>query len=128
MSVIYGGKPVGEAVSVSLAVAVMEGVFVMLGVHEGVSDGVREGVREEVKVTEGVNVAGMNGVKLIVLVAVVVGVGVKVGVSVTVLVTIDGVGLMVGERGVVVSVKEAVSDGVKSDGLGARAMAIQPRQ
>jgi hypothetical protein len=93
-----------------------------------VNVGVREGVKEEVSVTDGVNVAGTNGVSVTVVVDVVVGVGVNVGVSVTVLVTIDGVGLTVGERDVGVSVKEAVTDGVKSDELGARAIAIQPRQ
>jgi hypothetical protein len=97
-------------------------------VNEGVSDGIKDGVREDVRVIEGVNVAGTNGVREIVLVGVVVGVRVKVGVFVTVPVTIEGVMLRVGEGGVIVSVSVAVSEGVRSDGSGARAMAIQPIQ
>jgi hypothetical protein len=100
----------------------------MLGVNDGVSDGVKDGVRDDVSVIEGVNVAGTNGVSEIVLVGVVVGVGVNVGVFVTVPVTMEGVTLRVGEGGVVVRVNVAVTDGVRSDGLGARAMAIQPIQ
>ena len=118
----------GEAVSVSLGVAVMEGVLVTLGVHEGVNVGVKEGVNEEVSVIEAVNVAGTNGVRLSVLVRVVVGVGVNVGVLVTVLVKTVAVGLRVGEGGVTVSVKEAVAEGVKSDGSGASPIARKPRQ
>lgn len=120
----------GEAVCEVVGVNVMEGVNVTLGVQDGVSDGVIEGVSEEVRVTEGVNVAGINGVDVNVLVgvSVVVGVKVKVGVFVTVLVKIDGVGLRVGERGVVVNVKVGVTEGVRSEGPGASAMASQPMQ
>ncbi|HKU51468.1 MAG TPA: hypothetical protein VJQ25_03295 [Nitrospira sp.] len=77
---------------------------------------------------EGVKVAGTNGVRVIVLVVVVVGVSVNVGVFVTVLVKIEGVTLRVGEAGVIVRVEVAVTEGVRSDGSGARAMAIQPMQ
>ena len=104
------------------------GVFVTLGVHDAVNDGINEGVREAVQVAEGVKVAGTKGVKLTVLVGVIVGVGVDVGVMVAVLVTTDGVGLSVGEGGVTVWVNVGVAEGVRSDGFGARAMAIQPIQ
>ena len=128
ISVIYGGKAVGEAGRVSVGVGVLEGVFVTLGVKEGVSEGVSEGVKEDVSVNEGVNVGGINGVRLIVLVGVAVGVSVEVGVMVTVFVTIVGVELTVGERGVIVSVNVDVAEGVNSDGLGARVIAIQTMQ
>jgi len=103
-------------------------VFVMLGVHEGVSDGNCDGVREGVSVKEGVNVAGTNGVKETVLVAVPVGVGVNVAVLVTVPVMTGGVGLRVGDEGVLVSVNVEVAEGVKSEAVGASAMATQPMQ
>ena len=120
----------GEAVCEVVGVNVIEGVIVTLGVQEGVTEGVMEGVSEEVRVTEGVNVAGTNGVKDTVLVGVkvVVGVKVKVGVFVTVLVKIDGVGLRVGEGGVVVKVKVGVAEGVRSAGPGASMIASQPIQ
>jgi hypothetical protein len=76
----------------------------------------------------------MNGVKEIVLVGVAVEVGVAVGVEVNVGVFVAvpvntrGVTLRVGEAGVFVSVKVAVALGVRSEALGARAMAIQPMQ
>ena len=99
-----------------------------LGVQEGVSEGVIEGVKEEVSVTEAVQVAGTNGVKVIVLVVVVVGVRVEVGVVEAVIVTTGGVKLTVGERGVVVDVNVSVMVGVRSEGFGASATAIQPMQ
>ncbi len=108
---------------VGVLVGVM-GVSVRLGVH----DGMGEGVRDAVSVNEGVNVGGWNRVGVMVLVGVMVGVRVEVGVLVAVPVTIGGVGVRVGETGVLVRVKVAVTDGVKSDGLGASAMAIQPMQ
>jgi hypothetical protein len=115
--VIVGvGVRVGEGVM---------GVLVMLGVTEGVSEGVREGVRDDVSVIDAVSVAGWNNVGVRVLVGVSVAVWVKVGVLVTVPVKIDGVELSVG---VGVMVKLGVTEGVKSEGLGARAMAIQPMQ
>ena len=98
------------------------GVFVTLGVDEGVTDG----VSEDVRVTEGVNVAGTKGVRLSVLVGVMVGVG--VGVFVTVLVRTVAVGLRVSVGGVTVCVNVGVTEGVRSDGSGASAMAIQPMQ
>jgi hypothetical protein len=79
-------------------------------------------------VNEGVKVAGTKGVRLIVLVGVCVGVGVELGVVVDVLVTSEAVGLRVGEGGVTVCVNVDVAEGVRSVGLGARAMAIQPMQ
>jgi hypothetical protein len=103
-------------------------VRVRLGVHEGVNEGSGEAVNEGVHVIEGVNVAGTNGVKDTVLVGVGVGVRVKVGVMVTVLVTRVGVGVKVGEAGVADRVNVAVAEGVRSDGLGARTIAIQPMQ
>jgi hypothetical protein len=128
ISVIYGGNAVGDGVGVSLGLAVEVGVFVTLGVREGVTEAVIVGVKEDVIVNEGVNEAGTKGVNVIVLVGVRVGVGVNVGVMVTVPVTIDGVGLIVGETGVFVLVMVAVTEGVRSVTLGARAMAIQPMQ
>jgi hypothetical protein len=101
------------------------GVLVMLGVQDGVSEGVSDGVREGVRVIEAVSVAGWNSVGVTVLVGVSVAVGVKVGVLVTVPVTIGGVKLSVGDG---VIVKLGVMEGVKSEGLGARATAIQPMQ
>jgi hypothetical protein len=93
-----------------------------------VNDGVWVGVDEEVRVSEGVNEAGTNGVKVMVFVGVSVGVGVNVGVLVAVPVKTSGVRLRVGEGGVLVNVKVAVAEGVRSEALGARAMAIQPMQ
>jgi hypothetical protein len=63
------GKGVTEAVTVLEGVndattGVKEGVNVRLGVKEGVKDGVKEGVN----VIEGVNVAGWNGVQVVVAV------------------------------------------------------------
>jgi hypothetical protein len=87
-----------------------------------------DGVSEEVSVTEGVQVAGTNGVNVTVLVVVVVGVRVNVGVVEAVPVTTGGVRLRVGERGVVVTVNVCVMVGVKSEAFGASATAIQPMQ
>jgi len=115
-------------VAVLVGVEVIVGVLVRLGVQEGVSEGMIDGVREGVNVTEGVQVAGTNGVRVIVLVVVSVGVRVKVGVVEAVLVTTGGVRLRVGERGVVVWVKVCVMVGVKSEAFGASATAIQPMQ
>jgi hypothetical protein len=124
------GKPVGlGVVRIGVDVCVAVGVTgVEEGVNEGVCDGVTEGVREDVNVTEGVHVAGTNGVNVIVPVKVLVGVRVKVGVSDAVVVTIGGVRLRVGVIGVPVNVKVDVTLGVKSEGLGASATAIQPMQ
>ena len=85
-------------------------------------------------VIEGVKLGGMNGVNEIVLVGVEVavdvdvGVEVKVGVFVAVPVKTKGVTLRVGDEGVFVNVKVAVTLGVRSEALGARAIAIQPMQ
>ena len=124
------GNPVGLAVCVTVDVNVLDGV---IGVQEGVNVGVIEGVREEVIVTEGVQVAGTKGVSVIVLVEVFVGVSVIVGVLLAVAVTIGGVSDTVGEGGVAVNVKVEVTNvgetvGVKSEGVGASATAIQPMQ
>ena len=106
----------------------MDEVLVALGVREDVDDGVIVGDNEDVIVNVGVNEAGTKGVNVIVLVGVVVGVGVNVGVMVTVPVKTVGVGLRVGVTGVSVMVMVAVTEGVRSDAFGARAMAIQPMQ
>jgi len=99
-----------------------------IGVQEGVNEGVIDGVKEDVNVTEGVHVAGTNGVNVMVLVKVLVGVRVKVGVTDAVVVTIGGVTLRVGEEGVAVNVNVGVIVGVKSETFGASTTAIQPMQ
>jgi len=73
-------------------------------------------------------IVGIVAVIAVVLVVVVVGVRVKVGVVEAVPVTIGGVRLRVGERGVVVTVNVCVMVGVKSEAFGASATAIQPMQ
>jgi len=100
---------------------VKDGVSVTLGVN----DGVMEEVGEEVKVNDGVNVAGWNGVEVTVDVAVLVGVNVWVGVLLAVPVRISGVGL---KEAVSVTVGVNVGVGVKLPGVGARAMATKPIQ
>jgi hypothetical protein len=111
---------------------IIVGVFVTLGVRDGVSEGVSDGVKEGVSVTDEVKVGGMKGVSEIVLVGVSVSVvvGVKVGVFVFVAVPVstNGVRLSVGVGGVFVNVIVEVTLGVRSDALGARAMASQPMQ
>jgi hypothetical protein len=106
----------------------MDGVKVIvgLGVQDGVNDGVQDGVSEGVSVADGVRVG--NEVQVGELVVVVVGVNVEVGVVLAVPVTIKGVRLRVGVRGVMVTVAVDVIVGVKSEAFGASATAIQPMQ
>ena len=85
------------------------GVSVGKGVEvgDGTSEGVHVGVSDGISVAVGVGVEGRNGVKEGAIVGVRVGVAVRVGVMVSV--TINGVRLGVGERGVPVIVIVAVS-------------------
>ena len=103
--------------------------MVGLGVQDGVSEGVQDGVNEGVSVADGVRVG--SEVQVGELVFVIVGVRVEVGVTLAVPVTINGVMLRVGVRGVggvLVKVAVGVTEGVRSEGFGANATAIQPMQ
>ena len=111
-----------------MAVAVFEGVLEgVMGVNEGVSVivGVNVGVIEAVKVNDGVRVAGVNWVNVIVGDGVLDGVRVVVGVRDGVLVRVSGVGLRVA---VAVIVEVGVAEGVRLLGSGARAIATKPMQ
>lgn len=122
---------VSEGITVGEAVCVGEGVYVLLGMGVNVRLGVKVGVQVCVGMSEGVQVAveGRNGVRETVGVKVGVKVAVTVPVKVIVPVTINGVRLMVGVRGVPVIVSDAVSVRVTiSPGLGASITAIPPKQ
>ena len=110
--------------AVAVFVGVLDGV---MGVKEGVSVVVcvNVGVREAVNVNDGVRVAGVNWVNVIVGDGVLDGVRVVVGVREGVLVRVSGVGLRVA---VAVLVEVGVTVGVKLPRSGARAIAINPMQ
>ncbi len=119
------GVTVGE--SVYVAVGVKVGVKVLVG--EGVSLGVKVGTGEKVVVGIGVFVEGWNGVRETVGVLVIEAVTVMEGTKVGVPVTVNGVGLTVGERGVSVTAVVPVGVGVAIFAeLGASSRAIPPTQ
>ena len=122
---VYGVNEVGE------------GAIVLVGIDVGVCVGRSVLVEVVVAVNVGVDVGVFVGVDVLVLgwkgvdegmVAVAVGVLVAVLVGVMVPVAISGVALIVGVRGVPVSVKVTVGVGVVWAPSGASERAINPRQ